>query len=377
MWYSRPATLFCLNQKVVVTDSRMERPTTTMLRVGDWCVNPASGQISRNGETARVEVRTMRLLLCLAEHAGEVVSIDDLLDHVWSDVTVAPDSVYQAVASLRRLLGDDPRQPAYIETVPRLGYRLVATVSPWTDQSVSQTGIHMNAQTVAWTSAQAGTSRASDTEHPAPATPDAPMPNAPTADAPDVPKKSGWRFRVGFAGAAGAALGLALVVAFLFYGKAANNNHSTSAAISAPPQKSIAVLPFLDLTDQMNQEPFADGMTEELIDKLSKIPDLRVPPPTSSFYFKGKLWPRSHGASQITIADIAKTLGVAYVLDGSVRKAGGRVRVAARLIRADSGYVVWSETYDRRFDDILMVQDDIAGEVTKALRASIEARPDH
>src|SRR5712671_6736736 len=140
MWYSRPAPLFCLNQKVVVTDSRMERPTTTMLRVGDWCVNPASGQISRNGETARVEVRTMRLLLCLAEHAGEVVSIDELLNQVWTDVIVAPDSVYQAVTSLRRLLGDDPKQPTYIATVPRLGYRMVATVSPWADQSVAQTG---------------------------------------------------------------------------------------------------------------------------------------------------------------------------------------------------------------------------------------------
>src|SRR5260370_32922355 len=90
-----------------------------------------------------------------------------------------------------------------------------------------------------------------------------------------------------------------------------------------------------------------------------------LPPPTFSFSFKGKIWPRSHGTSQITIADIAKALGVTYVLDGSVRKAGARVRVAARLIRADSGYVVWSETYDRPFDDILMVQDDIAGEVTK------------
>src|SRR6266403_1565458 len=111
----------------------MERPTTTMLRVGAWCVNPASGHISRDGETARVEVRTMRLLLCLAERAGEVVSIDDLLDQVWSDVTVAPDSVYQAVTSLRRVLGDDPKQPTYIETVPRLGYRMVAAVCPWAD----------------------------------------------------------------------------------------------------------------------------------------------------------------------------------------------------------------------------------------------------
>jgi DNA-binding winged helix-turn-helix (wHTH) protein len=89
----------------------------------------------------------MRLLLCLAEHAGEVVSIDDLLNQVWTDVIVAPDSVYQAVTSLRRLLGDDPKQPTYIATVPRLGYRMVATVSPWADQSVAQTGTQTNAQT--------------------------------------------------------------------------------------------------------------------------------------------------------------------------------------------------------------------------------------
>jgi len=244
----------------------------------------------------------MRLLVCLAEHPGEVVSIDELLNQVWSEVAVTPDSVYQAVASLRRLLGDDPKQPTYIATVPRLGYRMVATVSPWVDQSIAPT--------------------------------------------------RGPRLRGGFIRAGGAALGLAVVVALLFRGMAPQL------------QKSIAVLPFLDLTEKMNQEPFADGMTEELIDKLSKIPGLRVPAPTSSFYFKGK---------QMTVADIAKALGVAYVLDGSVRKSGARLRVATRLIRADSGYVVWSETYDRPLDDILMVQDDIAGEVTKALRASIEA----
>jgi TolB-like protein len=102
-----------------------------------------------------------------------------------------------------------------------------------------------------------------------------------------------------------------------------------------------------------------------------------VPPPTASFYFKGQLWPRSHGTAQITIAEIAKKLAVAHVLDGSVRKSGTRLRVDARLIRADNGYVVWSETYDRPFDDILMVQDDIASEVAKALRASIEATPEH
>jgi len=333
----------------------MERRTTTMLRIGAWCVNPSSGQISRDGETSRVEVRTMRLLVCLAEHAGEVVSIDELLSNVWSDVTVAPDSVYQAVTSLRRLLGDDPKQPTHIETVPRLGYRMVARVSPWADQSVARTGAETNVAT--------GSSQASDGEPVDPA-------------ATDAPKKSGSRFKAGFIWAVGAAICLAVVVAFLFHGKPASNNPSASPAVASQPPKSIAVLPFLDLTDEMNQEPFADGMTEELIDKLSKIPGLRVPPPTSSFYFKGKLWPRSNGTPQITIAEIARTLGVTYVLDGSVRKSGARVRVDARLIRADSGYVVWSETYDRPFDDILMVQDDIAGEVAKALRASIEVKPD-
>jgi transcriptional activator of cad operon len=341
----------------------MQRLPTTAIRIGDWCVNPSSGQISRDGETARVEVRTMRLLVCLAEHAGEVVSIDDLLDQVWSDVTVAPDSVYQAVTSLRRLLGDDPKQPTYIETVPRLGYRMVATVSPWTDQSVTQAGAETNVQ--------ARASQTSVSEQP-----------TPTTNAPDKSKKSGTRLQAGLTLAAGAALCLLLVVALVVYGKFAKNNSSASStngtvgALAAQPQKSIAVLPFLDLTDAMSEEPFADGMTEELIDKLSKIPGLRVPSATSSFYFKGKLWPRSDGPSQPTIADIAKTLGVAYVLDGSVRKSGARLRVDARLIRAENGFVVWSETYDRPFDDILMVQDDIAGEVAKALQTSIGTKTD-
>ena len=209
----------------------------------------------------------MRLLTCLAEHAGEVVSIDDLLHLVWPDVIVSPDSVYQAVASLRRLLGDDSKEPTYIETVPRLGYRMVAMVIPWVAPSTGQAG------------AQTGASQTTNSEHPTPATPDV-LAN----DAAEVPKKFGVRLRIAFIWACGATLCLALVVAFLFYGKVTKNNpsaSSTNGAIASPPRESIAVLPFLDLTDDMNQEPFADGMTEELIDKLSKIPGLRVPPPTS------------------------------------------------------------------------------------------------
>ncbi|HLJ48685.1 MAG TPA: winged helix-turn-helix domain-containing protein [Bryobacteraceae bacterium] len=293
----------------------MEHPTAAMLRIGAWCVNPTSGQLSRDGETARLDVRSMRLLMSLAERPGEVVSIDDLLNQVWPGVAVTPDSVYQAVASLRRLLGDDPKSPSYIATVPRLGYRMIAPVSPWTN----------------------GTAVSSD---------------APVLKG----SKNRWLL---WAGAAVACVGI-IIAAWLIYAGVANKRRA-----AAPTNTSIAVLPFLDLTAKMAEEEFADGMTEELIDKLSKIPGLRVPPPTASFYFKGK-----HKA----IPDIAKTLGVVYLLDGSVRKSGDRVRIAARLVRAENGYVIWTETYDRPWGDALKVQDDIAGQVTKALRASISTR---
>jgi len=101
------------------------------LRIGAWCVEPTTGRMSRGDEVVRLEARTLRLLLCLADRAGQVVTADELLDKIWPDVTVSQDSVYQAVASLRRLLGDNSRQPDYIATVPRQGYRLVAQVAPW------------------------------------------------------------------------------------------------------------------------------------------------------------------------------------------------------------------------------------------------------
>ena len=134
---------------------------------------------------------------------------------------------------------------------------------------------------------------------------------------------------------------------------------TTPAAI---PEKSVAVLPFLDMSEKKDQEYFSDGLSEELIDMLTKVPELRVPARTSSFYFKGK---------QATVPEIAKALGVADVLEGSVRKSGNHLRITAQLVRADNGYHLWSETYDRQLDDIFKVQDEIAAAVVKALKVSL------
>ena len=134
---------------------------------------------------------------------------------------------------------------------------------------------------------------------------------------------------------------------------------SIAPVANAIPEKSIAVLPFVDMSEKHDQEYFSDGLSEELIDLLTKVPDLRVPARTSSFYFKGK---------SEDIATIAQKLRVAHVLEGSIRKAGNRLRVTAQLIRADNGYHLWSETYDRDLKDIFKVQDEIAAAVVTALK---------
>jgi TolB-like protein len=134
------------------------------------------------------------------------------------------------------------------------------------------------------------------------------------------------------------------------------------AAQRAIPEKSIAVLPFADMSALKDQEYFSDGLAEALIDMLTQVRDLRVPARTSSFQFKGK---------SADIPSIAEKLRVAHVLEGSVRKAGSMIRITAHLIRADDGYHLWSKTYDRDIEDIFGVQDEIAGTVVEALKAKL------
>jgi TolB-like protein/tetratricopeptide (TPR) repeat protein len=139
---------------------------------------------------------------------------------------------------------------------------------------------------------------------------------------------------------------------------------SAAAVAFAPPAHSIAVLPFADMSEKKDQEYFADGIAEELLDLLAKTPGFHVPGRTSSFYFKGK---------QTALPDIARALNVGHVLEGSVRRSANRVRVTAQLIRADTGYHVWSDTYDRTAGDLFKVQDEICVAVANALRVTLES----
>jgi TolB-like protein/tetratricopeptide (TPR) repeat protein len=163
---------------------------------------------------------------------------------------------------------------------------------------------------------------------------------------------------------AGAAVVLSLGVAAAFGVHFWSQIHQgvPSASAVAISDKSIAVLPFVDMSEKKDQEYFADGMAEELLDLLAKTPGLHVIARTSSFYFKGK---------QATVPEIARTLAVANILEGSVRKSGNRVRVTTQLIRADKGEHLWSETYDREQEDVFKIQDDIARAVVDKLRLTL------
>ena len=292
----------------------MNSPAGNRLRIGAFCVDASLDEVSTGGTSTKLEPRTMRVLQFLASRPGEVVSIEELLSQVWDDVVVTPDSVYQTVAALRRALGDDPKAPCYIANVPRRGYRLVASVAPW-DES-------------------------------------APMPSA----------LRPWLWLPG------ATVVLAIVIALIYvrFEKPSIRTPAAGETHAVPPDaRSIAVLPFVDMSETKDQEYFADGLSEELINHLSHNANLKVIARTSAFQFKGK---------SEDMRTIATKLGVANLLEGSVRKAGNDLRITVQLIRASDGVHLWSQTYERKLGAIFEVQDDISTTVAKALNVALSAR---
>ena len=266
----------------------------------------------------------MRLLMFLAERPGQVVGIAELLDGVWGKAVVTPHSVYEAIAALRHSLGDTAEKPVYVATLPRRGYRLVAPVErlpdeqPTHDTGVTVTGAHSEEQR---------------------------------------PGSDGSRPWSLILMGAVAAIAVALAIAW-FLQKGSKGGPSTQA------DKSIAVLPFVDLSETKDQEYFADGLAEELLDVLVNVPGLRVIGRTSSFQFRNK---------NEDVRSIGKKLDAAYIVEGSVRHDGTQIRVAAQLIRAIDGVHQWSGTYTRHIEDTLVLESELATALGRALELSVES----
>jgi transcriptional activator of cad operon len=303
--------------------------SSPLLRIGAWLVDPSLDTISQAGTVQKLEPRTMRLLLLLAESPGTVVSVERMLTEVWPGVVVGPASVYQAVSRLRRMMGDTDPDPTYIATVPRKGYRLVAPVR----------GVEADPQP----------QREPEPQPPSDVRPPPDRRTEPdrwTQPAPPA-SRSAWR-RPLLVLAVIVSIGLAVIGA-LRLGKA------PPAAIE---EASVVVLPFIDMTAEKHDQAFCDGLTEELSNWLAQIPTLRVVARTSAFAYRGK---------NVDVRTIGKELGTSHVLEGSLRRSGNALRVTAQLVSTRDGYHVWSATFDRPMDDVVQVQEEIARSVADNL----------
>jgi TolB-like protein/DNA-binding winged helix-turn-helix (wHTH) protein len=312
-----------------------------------WVLDPDSGDLERAGTRIRLQEQPLQVLLQLIDSRGGVVTREQLVSKLWPKGIVDFDTgVNTAIRKLRVALGDTADTPHYIETLPRRGYRFIAALEPDPAREPEP-----QAQPRPESAARVP---ASDVP-PARTVEDSPPQTA-------VPPRTGYRRYIALLTALTLALVVVAVVRVWISREPARESAVTVTPSFSPPAHSVAVLPFVNISGDKDQEYFSDGLSDELINMLTKVPELRVPARTSSFYFKGK---------QATIADIAKALGVAHVLEGSVRKSGNTLRITAQLVRVDNGYHIWSETYDRKPDDIFKIQDEIAGAVVTALRVHL------
>jgi transcriptional activator of cad operon len=284
--------------------------------VGEFRVNPAPDEISRHGVTTKLEPRTMRLLVCLAEHAGQVVSVEQLLNLVWKDVVVSPDSVYQAVASLRRILGDDPKEAKYISNVVRRGYRLIAAVSPSTE-TVS------------------------------------PLPK--TAIRSD--RTVQHILIVGLTCLALIGGGLGMRHELHRIGRSGSDSQGGQPVSPAEPP-SIAVLPFDESTTESYDLELAQALAETVRQRLGTSEKLIVKARGSSVAFAGQ---------QADTKTIAKLLAARYLLKGAVERKKDRLHVTAQLLDAETGSILQSFSVDRQITDVFELQNEIAGQISNAI----------
>jgi TolB-like protein/DNA-binding winged helix-turn-helix (wHTH) protein/Flp pilus assembly protein TadD len=298
-------------------------------RFGVFEINLQSGELRKNGMRLRLSGQPFQILAVLVERPGEVVTREELHSKLWpTDTFVDFDhGLNNAVARIREVLDDSSDTPRYLETIPRRGYRFIAPLSD------------VGAATVPPSAAESKVNLAHQITHPG---------------ASDPPVLTGTRvvpvrMKVLLGGAAVVVLlTLALVL------------HRGGAKGASPPAiKSLAVLPLKNLSGDPSQEYLADGMTEALIGRLSRIHDLRVISRTSVMGFKD---------TRVSVPEIARTLHVDAIVEGSLIREGSRVRVTVQLIRGATDEHIWAEEYEQEYRSILALTEEAARTIAQQIK---------
>ncbi len=290
-------------------------PVTKTLAFDDVVVDFAGRRLIRGGIEQTLEPKAFAVLVLLIGSPGRVFTRDEILDSVWGHRHVTQSVLNRIMSMLRQALGEDAHHPRLLRTVHGVGYRF--------DMPATETA----------------------------------TPGAPHLEAKAEPVRRPG-FGVGIAAAAAAAF-LILGISWLIR----SDSNPKPGLASATNQPSLAVLPFADLSASRDQEYLADGLAEEILNQLAQVPAIRVVGRSSSFSFRG-------GKDDLRV--IGRKLGVTHLLEGSVRKAGDRLRVTAQLIRTDDGTHLWSKTYARELRDVFAVEDEISRDVARALSVTLD-----
>src|SRR5262245_5356884 len=285
-------------------------------------LDPRSGELRRDGVTIRLQEQPLQVLVLLVQRAGDVVTREELRQQVWHGDTFVDfqHGLNSIIKRLREALGDAAESPAFIQTLPGRGYRLlvaVEAVDPANDVDRPPVGVEP---------------RPHRTENP-------------------------WHKHLWMSTAA---VVVALAAGTFIFFRVTSQRRATSAAHHVR----LAVLPFENLTGNEEQQFFADGLHEEMIFRLS-----RIKPEQLAVIARTSVMPYRDAPKGITA--IAHELGVDFVLEGSVRQAGERFRITAQLIRADDQSHLWTETYDRSWKDIFAIQSDVGARVADSLAVEL------
>jgi len=281
-----------------------------LYRFGSYCLDPAERVLLREDQPVILPPKDLETLLVLVEKAGHIVEKEELLQKVWPGVFVEEGNLSRRIFNLRQVLGDAPDRREYIETIPRRGYRFVAAVQQDGDEPAEAIAVPSQKRTL-------------------------------------------W-------------LGLLALFVVLAVTAYLVSRRFRPKANPSPERVMLAVLPFVNLSGDAHEDYFADGLTEEMIAQLGQLQPgkLGVIARTSIVRYKG---------TKENVAQIGRELGVGYLLEGSVRRGGDRVRITAQLIRATEQTHLWAESYERPLTDVLNIQREIAEKITHSL--SIQLLP--
>lgn len=284
----------------------MSQERNGLLEFGSYRIDREQRVLLSEHEIVPLAPKVFDTLLVLVESTGRVIEKDELLKKVWPDTFVGESSLARNISTLRKVLGQSPGDEGYIQTIPKRGYRFVPEVRSPADTKIT------------------------------------------TAESASSPARRIPTLKLG--------LGLtALVLA----GAAVIGVRSYLSSKAKPqPVHSLIVLPFVNLSGAPDSEYFSDGLTEEVIDNLVRIPDLRVVARTTAFQYKGK---------PLDIRLIGTQLNTDAALEGSVRRQGNRLRITAQLNSTRNGYHYWSQTWEREVQDVFAVQEEIAHKVAEAI----------